>query len=90
MAMKAKGLEAIAYKDDHAKQACASAKSSFSPDKDYCTVCTPLGRWCTIKFPGCQDWEGYKEEGIDQSKGDNDFSECSDWDADLEEQDRQN
>ena len=31
-----------------------------------------------------------EEEGKDQDKGEDNFSECLDWDADLKEQDRKN
>ena len=94
-AMRAKELEAIAYRQAHAKQAHALAdkfpKSSFFPEKDCSAVCIPIGRLCPSEFPGCQDWEDYEgEDGNNQGKGKDNFSECLDWDADLEEQDRQN
>ena len=75
-AMRIKQLDAIKYRDVHLKEACAS--KSFVPDQDYCAVCTSLDRKCPSEFPNCQDWEDSE-----------DISECSDWDADFEEQDRQ-
>ena len=91
--MRANELKAPAYREAHANEASTSArkssKSSFTPDQDYCAVCTPLGRKCPNKFPGCQGWEDYKEDGYNQGKGEDDLSECSDWNADLKEQDRQ-
>ena len=78
--MRAKELEDMKYRDAHLLQACSSksSKSSFIPDQVYCAVCTPLDRKCPSEFPAYQDWKDSKE-----------VSECSDWDADLEEQDRQ-
>ena len=68
--MRKKELEAAEYRLAHAKPAFVSAdkspKSSFSPKKDYCAVCTPLGRSCTSEFPGCQDWKDYEEDGSNQ------------------------
>ena len=65
-ALRSKGSEAVAYTDANTKQTYVSAdkspNSAFSPDRDYCTVCTPLGRQCTNEFPRCQDWEEYEEE----------------------------
>ena len=93
--MRSKELWATAYRQAHAKPAHASAdkspKSSLSPEKDYCEVCIPLGRLCPIEFPGCQDLEdSEEEEENDQSKEEDNFSVCLDWDTDLEEQDRKN
>ena len=45
---------------------------------------------CPSEFPGCQNWEDYEgEEGNNQGEGEDNFSECSDLDADPEEQNRQ-
>ena len=78
--MTAKQLEALKYRDAHLDQVhvSKSSKSFFLPDQDYYVVYTSLDRKCPNEFPRCQDREDSK-----------DFSVCSDWDTDLEEQDRQ-
>ena len=83
--MRAKELEAIEYRDAHAKE---TYMSSFIPEKDYCATCTSLGKTCPNEFPWCQDWKDYEEEEEENGQGKrvNDFSKCSNWDADLGEQ----
>ena len=76
--MRNKELEAIRYRDAHLKEVCAAKVSRipFVPEQDYCPAWTSRDRKCPSEFQGCQDWGDSK-------------SECSDWDVDLEEQDRQ-
>ena len=93
--MRAKELDDIANRKATVKPACASAnkspKLSLSPEEDYCTVFTPVGRLCPSEFAGCQDWEDSKEEKEnDQGKREGNFSVCSDWYTDLKEQDKKN
>ena len=66
----------------------------LSPDTKYCAVCTPLGKLCPNEYPITLDWKEdlgkEEEEGKDHDKEEDNFSVCSDWDADLEEQNRKN
>ena len=69
-----------------------SSNSPLSPKTKYCVICTTLGKLCPNEFPGSWDWhkDSEEEEGNDQDKGEDNFSVCLDWDADLKKQDIKN
>ena len=71
----------------------AAAQSSAIQSPKYCAVCTPLEKLCPNEYPITGDWQNNHEEGEerqDHVKDDDNFSMCSDWDADWEEQDQNN
>ena len=76
--MRIKELEVIRFRDTHLEEAQAAKclGKSFVPKEDYCPACTSRDRKYPSNFPRCQDWEDF-------------WSEFSDWDADLKQQDRQ-
>ena len=97
-ALRAKELEAAGSRQGpaHTQPADAPANQSsnslLSPKEKYCAICTPLGKLHPNEFPGSQEWDedSKEKEGNGQDKGKDNFSAYSDWDTDLEEQDRKN
>ena len=84
--VKAKEAEATASSQAPPPAQPAETPSAQSPK--YCAVCIPLGKLCPNKYPVTSDWKDKCEEGEEsqeQVKEEN-FSVCSDWDADLEAQ----
>ena len=77
-AMRIKFKTAVKYRDTHIEEAYAAQASGtpFIPEQDYCAVCTSKDRKCPSEFPGCVDLGDSEEE----------LSECSNWNEDLEEQ----
>ena len=87
--VKAKEAEATKQAPTPAQPAKASAVQS----PKYCKICNPLGKLCPNEYLITANWQDYsekEEESQEQDKDKDNFSVCSDWDADLEEQDWKN
>ena len=87
--VKAKEVTAAKEAPAPAQPAEAPAsQSSGAQSPKYNAVCTPLGKLCPSEYPITANWQDkLEEESQEQVKDKNNFSVCSDWDADLEEQD---